>query len=382
MAAVEVPPLIEILAEIPDTRQRQGMRHSLAGMLTLGCVATLCGYESPSAIAEWGDNYGEGYASAFGFETHGYPSRATWYRVFGQVDIEQVEAKLTHWCEWVLRALGMTEDELAGVSIDGKTLRGSKRQGAHNSHLLSAYVQEIGIVLAQIAVDDETNELGEIEDFLLGLALHGRVVTADALFTQQKVVETIIEKQGDYVFPVKRNQELTHEAIAFWFDAPAPYDLPNDVAQMIEKGHGRVTHWRLESSTALNTYLDWPGLNQVFKVTRTVTCSRSGDVQISVRYGITSLTPERANAARLLTFNRNHWGIENGLHWVRDVTFQEDRSILRTGRTHHLMAAIRNLAISLLRIHGYTRIASTLRLFAAQPDLALSLTLEPLRLGE
>jgi predicted transposase YbfD/YdcC len=382
MAAVEVPPLIEILAEISDTRQRQGLRHSLTGMLTLACVATMCGYESPSAIAEWGHNYGEAYAGMFGFETHGYPSRATWYRVFGQVDIEQVEAKLTQWCEWVLRALGITEVQLTGLSIDGKTLRGSKRQGAHNSHLLSAYVHEIGIVLAQIAVDDKTNELGEVEDFLLGLALHGRVVTADALFTQQKVAETIIKKEGDYVFPVKRNQELTFDAIAFWFDALAPYDLPNDVAQTIEKGHGRVTRWSLESSTALNTYLDWPGLKQVFKVTRTVTWPGSGDMQTSVRYGITSLSPERANAAHLLTFTRNHWGIENGLHWVRDVTFHEDHSILRTGRTHHLMAAIRNLAISLLRIHGYTRIASTLRLFAAQPDLALSLTLEPLRLGE
>lgn len=105
-------------------------------------------------------------------------------------------------------------------------------------------------------------------------------------------------------------------------------------------------------------------------------------MQTSVRYGITSLTPERADAARLLAFNRNHWGIENGLHWVRDVTFQEDRSILRARRTHHLMATIRNLAISLLRIKGYARIASTLRLFAAQPNLALSLALDPLHLGE
>jgi hypothetical protein len=139
MAAVEVPPLIEILAEIPDTRQRQALRHSLAGMLTLACVATLCGYESPSAIAEWGHNYGEAYARVFGFETHGYPSRATWYRVFGEVDIEQVETRLTQWCEWVLRALGVTEEKLIGLSIDGKTLRGSKRQA--NAHLAHQALQ-------------------------------------------------------------------------------------------------------------------------------------------------------------------------------------------------------------------------------------------------
>lgn len=382
MAAVKVPPLIEILSEIPDTRQRQGLRHPLGGMLTLACVATLCGYESPSAIAEWGHNYGEAYARVFGFETHGYPSRATWYRVFGEVDIEQVEVRLTQWCEQVLRGLGMSEEKLTGLSIDGKTLRGSKRQGANNSHLLSAYVHEIGIVLAQIAVDDKTNELGAIENFLLSLALHGRVVTADALFTQQKVAETIIESEGDYVLPVKKNQKLTHDAIALWFDTPAPYDLPNDLSEMTEKGHGRVTRWQLESSTALNSYLAWPALKQVFKVTCTVTCPRTGELQTSVRYGITSLAPARADAARLLSFSRNHWGIENSLHWVRDVTFQEDRSILRARHTHHLMAVFRNLAISLLHINGYLHIASTLRLFAAQPTLALSLALDPLHLGE
>jgi hypothetical protein len=103
---------------------------------------------------------------------------------------------------------------------------------------------------------------------------------------------------------------------------------------------------------------------------------------LNCRYGIASLAPARANPSQLLTFTRHHWGIENGLHWVRDVTFGEDRSVLRSGHTHHVMATLRNLALSLLRIHGYTHIASTLRLFAAQPILALQLVTNPLLIGE
>jgi len=117
-------------------------------------------------------------------------------------------------------------------------------------------------------------------------------------------------------------------------------------------------------------------------VTRTVIFPKTGETLLTIQYGITSLIPQRADASQLLTFKRNHWGIENGLHWVRDVTFDEDRSVLRVGRTHHLMATLRNLAISLLRITGHRQIASARRLLAAQPDRALALVTEPMLLGE
>ncbi len=380
MAAVEVPPLIEILAEIPDPRESQGKRHSLAGILALACVATLCGYQNPHAIAEWGRNYGEKYASLLGFERHGYPATSSWYRILSQVDASAIEAVLTGWCERVLTALsGQTR---VSVRIDGKTLRGSKRQGASNSHLLSAYAADIGMVLAQRGVDDKTNELGVIDDFLLGLALQGRVVTTDALLTQHSVALQIVEQGGDYVLPVKENQPLTYEAIATWFEHPAPYDWPNGKARASEKRHGRLTQWHIETSTALNDYLKWPGLAQVFKITCQVTFAKSGQTRCHTRYGITSLSPEQASPADLLAFTRHHWAIENSLHWVRDVTFAEDRSTLRIGSTHHVMAILRNLALSLLHLHGFLHIASTVRRFAANPALAITFVVQSLLLGE
>jgi predicted transposase YbfD/YdcC len=297
------------------------------------------------------------------------------------IDLKELELTLMNWCEQVIQTFEM-ETGLQGVSIDGKTLRGSKRQGAEDSHLLSAYAHEIGIVLYQVGVDDKTNELGVVENLLLGLTLKGRVITGDALFTQQTVTGLIVENDGDYLFPVKENQKLTYETLEYWFDAPAPPETPNQTARMIEKAHGRQTTWQIETTTALNDYLDWPGLEQTFKITRQVVFPKTGEVQITIRYGITSLTPERANAHQLLTFNRHHWGIENEVHWVRDVVFDEDRSVLRVGHTHHVMAALRNLTISLLHAVGHSMIASSLRCFAAQPDRAVTLVTQPLFVGE
>jgi predicted transposase YbfD/YdcC len=168
--------------------------------------------------------------------------------------VSQMEAKVTGWSERILSGLKEAGGEMFGESMDGKTLRGSKRQGAKNSHLFSAYVHEIGVVLGQVGVDDKTNEIGAIEEFLLGLALSGCVVTADALLTQQKVTQTIVDQGGDYVLPVKENQALTYEAIELWFDAPAVDCLPHHIAEMTEKKHGRLTYWHIETTTALNNY--------------------------------------------------------------------------------------------------------------------------------
>lgn len=381
MAAVEVPPLIEILAEIPDQRQRRGRRHPLSGMLALGVVAVMCGYERVSAIAEWGKNYGKDYQAQFGLEKHGYPALVTWYRVFSGVDIETIEQKIGEWCEMVLKAL-LPEGESEGISIDGKTLRGSKKQGAQDSHLLSAVSHRLGLVMGQVAVDDHTNEIGVVEDLLVQLVLTGRLVTTDALLTQKAVAQTIVERGGDYVLLIKRNHELSYEALEYWFEGQPPRPLADRTASLTAKGHGRVTRWTIEVTTLLNEYLDWPGLAQCFKLTRRNVTLSTGEVSEEIRYGITSCPPQEASPLDLLTIRRNHWCIENRSHWVRDVTFDEDRSQLRVGHTHQLMAVLRNLVISLLRATGHHQIASALRFFAARPRSALSLVFQPLSPGE
>ena len=380
--ATQVPPLQEILAKIPDHRHPQGKRYPLDAMLAVVGIGLLCGYETIKAIAEWGPNYGEGYVERLGFDAeHGYPSESCWYRVLGGVNMAVVEQQVRAWCEMVLEVLSEEREAgREGLSIDGKTLCGSAKQGAEDAHILSAYAQRAGMMLAQQPIADKTNEQGIIEEFLLGLVLDGRVVSTDALLTHRSVAQTIIDEGGDYVMTVKKNESRTYEAIARWFAEPAPYDCPNEVATSIEKRHGRITKRRLEATTALNDYLQWAGLARVYQLKRITIDLSTGTKTVQTRFGITSLSPADVSAQDLLTLTRRHWFIENKLHWVRDVTFDEDRSQLRTGRLHHLMALFRSLAISVLRLSGWHNIASALRYFAAQPDEALALFMQPLQI--
>ena len=141
----------------------------------------------------------------------------------------------------------------------------------------------------------------------------------------------------------------------------------------MEKSHGRIVKRRLNATIHLNEYLDWAGLQQAFQMVRTTTYLASGKQTFELAYGITSLAPQYASPLRLLTLARQHWSIENRLHWVRDVTMLEDASPLRVGSTHHCLATFRNLILSLLRASGWHAIAPALRFYAAQPHQAFAL---------
>jgi predicted transposase YbfD/YdcC len=365
-------PLIEVFAEIPDFRRCRGKRHPLPAILSLACCAMLCGYRSYSAIAEWGRNYGAGMAHALGF-THNTPCAATLHTVFRHVDRDEVEAKLGAWAEGiVISTPAAPAADKAAVALDGKTLRGSRKQGAPGVHLLSALSHHLGLTLAQQAVDDKTNEITQVETLLGQLVLQDRVVTMDALLTQRHVAQTIVEKGGDYVMIVKENQPQLHADIELVFTLP-PVGDRQETARTVDSGHGRIEQRNITTSEALVGYSDWPGLAQVFEVGRHVITPKTGKERAEVVYGVTSLRPERATPGRLLELVRGHWSIENKSHWVRDVTFDEDRSQVRCGNIPHVMAALRNTTIGLLRWAGHTNIAAACRRLAAQPVQALAL---------
>jgi hypothetical protein len=159
-------PLIEVFAEIPDFRRRQGTRHPLPAILSLACCAMLCGYRSYSAIAEWGRNYGTGMARALGF-THNTPCAATLHTVFGRLNRDALEAKLGAWAERVVASTPPAPSAgEAAVALDGKTLRGSRKQGAPGVHLLSALSHHLGLTLGQVAVDAKTNEITQVAPWM------------------------------------------------------------------------------------------------------------------------------------------------------------------------------------------------------------------------
>lgn len=365
-------PLIEVLADIPDVRARRGKRHPLSAILAMACCAMLCGYRSYSAIAEWGRNYGTGIAHALGF-THNTPCAATLHTVFRHVDRDDLEAKLGTWAESIVVSTPPAPSAgEAAVALDGKTLRGSRKQGAPGVHLLSALSHHVGLTLAQQAVDAKTNEITQIETVLRQIVLQDRVVTMDALLTQRHVAQTIVDEGGDYVMIVKENQAQLRADIELVFTLPPAGDR-QETARTVDIGHGRIEQRNVTTSEALVGYSDWPGLAQVFEVGRHVIIQKTGQERAEVVYGVTSLPPERATPGRVLDLVRGHWLIENKSHWVRDVTFDEDRSQVRCGSIPQVMAALRNTAIGLLRRAGHTNIAAACRRLAAQPAQALAL---------
>jgi predicted transposase YbfD/YdcC len=365
-------PLIEVFAEMPDFRRRQGQRHALPAILSLACCAMLCGYRSYSAIAEWGRNYGTGIAHALGF-THNTPCAATLHTIFRRMDRDALETKLGDWAERVVAntppAPSASE---AAVALDGKTLRGSRKQGAPGVHLLSALSHHLGLTLAQQAVDAKTNEITQVETVLRHLVLKDRVITMDALLTQRHVAQTIVDEGGDYVMIVKENQPQLRADIELVFTLPPAGDR-QESARTVDIGHGRIEQRNITTSEALVGYSDWPGLARVFELGRHVITQKTGEERAEVVYGVTSLRPERATPGRLLELVRGHWHIENKSHWVRDVTFDEDRSQVRCGNIPQVMAALRNTTIGLLRLAGHTNIAAACRRLAAQPVQALAL---------
>ena len=366
-------PLIEVLAEIPDFRAAQGRRHPLSAILALGCCAALCGYRSYGAMAEWGRNYGGRLVRALGFTREQTPCAATLHTVFRQLEVAAFEARLGAWAESWLGAEAVPDAGVEGVAVDGKTLRGSRKQGAAGTHLLSALSHRLGVTLGQQAVDAKTNEIPQAEELLTALVVAGRVFTMDALLTQKDFAQQIVDGGGDYVMIVKGNQPQLQEEIATVFAlGPAPAEQRQQ-AHTVEVGHGRIEQRALTSRDVLAGYSTWPGLAQVFQVARETTDKKSGKARAETVYGVTSLRMEQASATCLLELVRGQWTIENRSHWVRDVTFDEDRSQVRTGNVPQVMAALRNTAIGLLRLAGESNIAAACRRLAAQPEHALAL---------
>jgi predicted transposase YbfD/YdcC len=366
-----VPPLAAVLADFPDFRDPRGVRHPLCAVLLLSCVAMLCGARGESAIAEWAENYGATWRVPLGFTRPDGPSQSTVQRIFAGIDSDLLENRLAAWARQVIAscpAPAIAPLPFEAMAIDGKTLRGSAKCGAVDAHLLSAFSQRLGVVLGQVAVPDKTNEITAIDDLLARLVLTGWVITTDALFTQTEIARAIRDAGGDYLMEVKGNQPRLHDDLTLLFaDAAAPCRC----AEETRLHGGRIERRMLRASTELTGYTDWPGMAQALCVERRVTHKATGETHTERAYAITSLTPTAITPAQLLVVWREHWHIENRLHWVRDVTFDEDRSTVRAGTIPQVMAALRSTAISVARLHGATNIAAACRRYAAQPALAL-----------
>lgn len=371
--STEVPSLAQALSLLPDFRQAKGKRYDLLPILLLCCVAMMCGCTSQAAISDWGRNYSHQWLYRLGFKRACAPSQSTLHRIFKGIDAAKLELLLSDWCQLLFRAIGSTTpSEIEGASFDGKLLCGSSKQKAAQPHLLAALSHKLGLVLGQVAVAEKSNEITAANDLIEMLMLEGLVITGDAMFTQREAARKIIKKGGDYLISVKANQPSLLEDIKQAFTDQWWMTDTLTEFKSVDIYAGRIEERTLKASTAMRGYSDWPGLQRVLKMKRRITNKRTGEIREEEAYAITSLEEGRASAEQLLLLWREHWHIENKLHYVRDVSYREDKSQVRAGKIPEVMAALRNAAITMIRISGATNIAAACRRYAAQPGLAMT----------
>lgn len=369
--------LLSYLAKIKDTRKPRGIRYSLATVLAVMVLAKLCGEDKPYGIADWAQMRSEWLIETLNLDYKRLPHHSTYQRVLSEiVDGDEFEELVSEY----LRCLPQDGQEVV-ISIDGKTVRGTiTADDPFGLHLLAAYLPNEGIVLMQMVVEkDKENEIIVAPKLLRLLDLRKKIVIGDAMHTQRKLSTQIVEAEGNYVWIVKDNQPNTRQAIEQLFAPEKPIPCvgcpPMDfrTAKTTDKSRGRVEEQTITVSNLLNDYLDWPYLAQVFKLERRVTYLASDKIHSEIQYGITSLSEDEAPPERLLEIIRSEWGIENGLHYRRDVTFQEDLTRMTKKSFARIMTTINNLVISLLNNSGFDNHARARRFFAAHPDKAFDM---------
>lgn len=371
---IEIPPLVTIVSPLGDWRKEKGKRFQLLSLVGFIVLGLLCGKREVRAMARWGQALPATYRQRLGFDPQRSPSAATLCRVLWHIRVETLEAALESWAREIhqqLVAAGVTK----GIAIDGKSIRRAASLGSKNVHLLAAVCHQLRLVLKQLAVDDKTNEITTLPLLLERMVLGGLVVTVDALLTQREVAHAIRRRHGHYLMYVKDNQPKLLWAIQMLFEQPPkPGVAPWPQTKIVSSGHGRVEVRQLSASSALNDYLNWPGLQQVFRLTRQRHRLKDGLRSESVVYGLTSLPAEAASPAQLLAITRQHWAaVENGTHWVRDVVMGEDACTVRKATAPQAFAALRNLALSLARLAHFASFTAALDAFSANPALALDI---------
>jgi predicted transposase YbfD/YdcC len=374
---LELGSLVAAFGMLHDQRDGRGLRYHLATLLAFIMLAKLAGESSLRGIAQWVRLRATRLAAFMGFAKVQAPHATTFSRALASaIQIEEFER--------VSRDF-FAHQPGAGTSVhitlDGKTLRGTIPAGqSQGIHLLAAFLPAEGWVLFQVEVGRKENEIPAAIRVVKTLDLRGKIVTGDALLAQRELSIEILHAGGDYLWIIKENQPETHQDIVRLFApepvvkgfSPASHD-DFQTAETIEKAHGRIERRRLTASSALKGYLKWPGVEQVFELERQFTRVKDGHVMHEVVYGLTSLTTQEASPARLLELVREHWQIENGLHYRRDDTLKEDRCTVRREHAPEAMAVLNNIVLGLLLRRGIKLVPDARREFDGDPHQAWEL---------
>lgn len=333
----------ECVQEVEDPRIAGMVDYRLDEVLLTVLVGLLCRGEDYDEIEMLCTEHLD-WLRRFSPFRNGVAPAQTLGRILSRLDPRRLEEAFSSW------AAGLSERLAGVVAIDGKTMRGSKKRadGSGALHLVSAYAHEVGLVLAQRAVAEKSNEIAAIPDLLDMLDLTGAIVTIDAMGTQKEIAAKIRDKKADYVLALKGNQGTLRDDVARFFADPA---LVADCAAHVENdaGHGRIEQRLTEAADAswlCERHPDWKGLASIVRVTARRTSKISGETSCETRLYIASLPPDPTKLAAAI---RAHWSIENNLHWSLDVAFREDECRARKDHAARNLAMIRRAVLNLLR---------------------------------
>jgi predicted transposase YbfD/YdcC len=352
MLAKEPSQLVEALEAVPDPRRQcKNLRHPLVDVLVLGFCGVLCGCDDFVEIEAFGRSK-EDFFRRFLELPHGIPSHDTFRRVFQAICPQALQHCLIHWLKGVRQTARPADGEV--IAIDGKALRRTfdRGRGLGALHVVSAWATANGLTLGQVAVDAESNEVTAIPHLIELLDLKDCVVTIDAAGCQKEIAAQIVAKDADYVLALKANQPTLHEQVSDYFLGQLGEEKPDSKLRrhrQVEEGHGRTETRETFVAPATKEMIApgaWLGLATIVLVIRRCVDHVTGKASDEVRYFISSLP---AKVKRLAGAVRQHWGIENGLHWVLDVAFNEDRMRQRDRNGIENLALLNRLAVSLLR---------------------------------
>ena len=368
--------LYDHFQEISDPRKAKGKRYSLVNLLVLIFLAKICGQDTPVEIADWAKNHADELMKILKLKRNWMPHHNTYRRVFQDV-ISEAEFKA------MMESYHQQEESGEVLGMDGKALRGTRVPGQERSdYVLSIYDGQNQRVLAQETVEEKENEIVAAPKVLERVNLVGKIITADAMHTQRAVSAYIVEQNGDYLWPVKENQERLYQDIHQLFapEHPKPgfgkIQTDFQCAEKVNCGHGRIEKRTIRTSSMLNDYLDWPGVEQVYHLERQFTWMRQGQAYKTsreVEVGITSLSRKKGPPEKVLAVRRQHWQIETGLHYRRDVTFHEDGTRTTIKDAGPILSTVHNLVLGLIKRAGFHNTAQGRRWFPGHIQEAFNL---------
>lgn len=337
-----IPGFIDFFKEVPDHRIERGKIYVVEEILLVAFCGIIAGCDSWDDLELFGKSKID-YLQKYLPYNNGTPSDDTLRRFFRALDTEQFEACFIEWVKaFQINYRGKV------VAIDGKTSRRSFDGEVRAMHMLSAFASEIGITIGQLKVDGKTNEITAIPKLLDILDVEGATITIDSIGCQTKIVDKILQKNAHYVVGLKGNQGTLHDDVKLLFDNK-PSHIKFFTFETIEKGHGRIEKRKCTVTQNIawlrEHHARWKGLCSIIEIESTREIKEN--ISIEKRYYISS---HKAEPAILNNVIRQHWGVENKLHWILDICFGDDQSRIRKGNAPSNMAIIKKTAINLLQI--------------------------------